>query len=97
MGLISLIGLTGLISLMGLIKFKVKITKKGYRVNPYNLFAFKSASLFLPFPLNSLGNRIFPFSFFTIPFSKRQPFFTFLPFYFYLTQFFLKKSSNSLR
>ena len=35
MGLISLIGL---ISLMGLIKFKVKITKKGYRVNPYNLF-----------------------------------------------------------
>ena len=24
---------------MGLIKFKVKITKKGYRVNPYNLFA----------------------------------------------------------
>lgn len=51
---------------MGLIKFKVKITKKGYRVNPYNLFAFKSASLFLPF-------------------------------YFYLTQFFLKKSSNSLR
>lgn len=97
MGLISLIGLTGLISLMGLIKFKVKITKKGYRVNPYNLFAFKSASLFLPFPLNSLGNRIFPFSFFTIPFSKRQPFFTFLPFYLYLTQFFLKKSSNSLR
>ena len=56
----------GLIGLMGLIKFKVKITKKGYRVNPYNLFAFKSASLFLPF-------------------------------YFYLTQFFLKKSSNSLR
>ena len=45
MGLISLIGL---ISLMGLIKFKVKITKKGYRVNPYNLFAFKSAT---PAPL----------------------------------------------
>ena len=38
-GLISLVGLTGLISLVGLIKFKVKITKKGYRVNPYNLFA----------------------------------------------------------
>ena len=52
--------------LKGLIKIKVKITKKGYRVNPYNLFAF--------FYL-----------------------FTFLPFYFYLTQFFLKKSSNSLR
>ena len=50
MGLISLIGLTGLISLMGLIKFKFKITKKGYRVNPYNLFAFKSASLFFLFP-----------------------------------------------
>ena len=78
MGLISLIGL---IRLMGLIKFKVKITKKGYRVNPYNLFAFKSASLFFPIPLNSLGNRIFPFSFFPIPFSRRQPFFTFLPFY----------------
>lgn len=72
MGLISLIGL---ISLMGLIKFKVKITKKGYRVNPYNLFAFKSASLFFPIPLNGLGNRIFPFSFFPIPFSRRQPFF----------------------
>ena len=43
MGLIRLMGLTGLtglISLMGLIKFKVKITKKGYRVDPYNLFAF---------------------------------------------------------
>ena len=51
----GLMGLTGLIRLIGLIKFKVKITKKGYRVNPYNLFAFKSASLFLPFPLNSLG------------------------------------------
>lgn len=37
---------------MGLIKFKVKITKKGYRVNPYNLFAF---FIFSPFPLNSLG------------------------------------------
>ena len=48
MGLISLIGLTGLIRLMGLIKFKVKITKKGYRVNPYNLFAFKSPT---PAPL----------------------------------------------
>lgn len=48
MGLISLIGLTGLISLMGLIKFKFKITKKGYRVNPYNLFAFKSPT---PAPL----------------------------------------------
>lgn len=46
-------GLTGLIRLMGLIgliKFKVKITKKGYRVNPYNLFAFKSAILFYLFP-----------------------------------------------
>lgn len=74
MGLISLIGLTGL---MGLIKFKFKITKKGYRVNPYNLFAFKSASLFFPIPLNSLGNRIFPFSFFPIPFSRRQPFYPF--------------------
>ena len=44
-------GLTGLIRLMGfigLIKFKVKITKKGYRVNPYNLFAFKSPT---PAPL----------------------------------------------
>lgn len=78
MGLMGLTGLTGLIRLMGLIKFKVKITKKGYRVNPYNLFAFKSASLFFPIPLNSLGNRIFPFSFFPIPFSKRQ---LFLPFY----------------
>ena len=48
MGLIGLMGLTGLISLMGLIKFKVKITKKGYRVNPYNLFAFKSPT---PAPL----------------------------------------------
>ena len=38
----------GLIRLMGLIKFKVKITKKGYRVNPYNLFAFKSPT---PAPL----------------------------------------------
>ena len=38
MGFIGLMGLTGLISLMGLIKFKFKITKKGYRVNPYNLF-----------------------------------------------------------
>lgn len=36
---------------IGLIKFKVKITKKGYRVNPYNLFAFKSASLFFTFSL----------------------------------------------
>ena len=59
-------GFIGLMGLTGLIKFKVKITKKGYRVNPYNLFA----SFYL---------------------------FTFLPFYFYLTQFFLKKSSNSLR
>ena len=50
MGLISLIGLTGLIRLMGLIKFKVKITKKGYRVNPYNLFTFKSAIFFSLFP-----------------------------------------------
>ena len=58
MGLISLIGL---ISLMGLIKFKVKITKKGYRVNPYNLFAFKSASLFFPIPLNSQGYKSFEF------------------------------------
>ncbi len=33
---------------IGLIKFKVKITKKGYRVNPYNLFAFKSPT---PAPL----------------------------------------------
>lgn len=31
---------------MGLIKFKFKITKKGYRVNPYNLFTFKSPTLF---------------------------------------------------
>ena len=31
-------GFIGLISLMGLIKFKVKITKKGYRVTLYNLF-----------------------------------------------------------
>ena len=57
-------GLTGLIRLMGLIgliKFKVKITKKGYRVNPYNLFAFKSTSLFLPFPLNSQGYKSFEF------------------------------------
>ena len=45
-GLIRLMGFIGLIRLMGLIKFKVKITKKGYRVNPYNLFAFKSAILF---------------------------------------------------
>ena len=48
MGLMGLTGLTGLIRLMGLIKFKVKITKKGYRVNPYNLFAFKSPT---PAPL----------------------------------------------
>ena len=61
MGLMGLTGLTGLIRLMGLIKFKVKITKKGYRVNPYNLFAFKSASLFLPFPLNSQGYKSFEF------------------------------------
>lgn len=46
---------------IGLIKFKVKITKKGYRVNPYNLFAFKSASLFLPIPLNSQGYKSFEF------------------------------------
>ena len=59
---------------MGLIKFKVKITKKGYRVDPYNLFAF---FIFFPFPLNSLGYRIFLFSFFPIPFSRRQPFFPF--------------------
>ena len=44
----GLMGLTGLIRLIGLIKFKVKITKKGYRVNPYNLFAFKSPT---PAPL----------------------------------------------
>ena len=69
MGLISLIGLTGLIRLMGLIKFKVKITKKGYRVNPYNLFAFKSPTPAplrgFPLPLwrgvNSLGYRSFEF------------------------------------
>ena len=48
----GLTGLTGLISLMGLIKFKVKITKKGYRVNPYNLFAFKS-------PTPAIGMLIF--------------------------------------
>ena len=44
-------GLTGLIRLMGfigLIKFKVKITKKGYRVNPYNLFAFFYLFTLLP-------------------------------------------------
>ncbi len=40
----------GFIGLMGLIKFKVKITKKGYRVNPYNLFTFKSAIFFSLFP-----------------------------------------------
>ena len=37
-GLISLMGFIGLMGLTGLIKFKVKITKKGYRVTPYNLF-----------------------------------------------------------
>ena len=52
MGLMGLTGLTGLIRLMGLIKFKVKITKKGYRVNPYNLFAFKSPT---PAPLKRLA------------------------------------------
>ena len=44
----GLIGLIRLMGLTGLIKFKVKITKKGYRVNPYNLFAFKSPT---PAPL----------------------------------------------
>ena len=60
----------GLTGLMGLIKFKVKITKKGYRVNPYNLFAFKSPtpappSVASPSPsergVNSQGYRIFEF------------------------------------
>ena len=31
--------------------------------------------------VNGLGYRIFHFSFFTFPFSRRQPFFTFLLFY----------------
>ena len=45
-------GFIGLMGLTGLIKFKVKITKKGYRVNPYNLFAFKS-------PIPAIGMLIF--------------------------------------
>ena len=31
--------------------------------------------------VNSMGYRIFHFSFFTFPFPRRQPFFTFLLFY----------------
>ena len=45
-------GFIGLMGLTGLIKFKVKITKKGYRVTPYNLFAFKS-------PTPAIGMLIF--------------------------------------